>query len=138
MRVVVIDGQGGGLGRAVVEQVRAALPHIDIVAVGANALATQAMLKAGAQAGATGENAVRYNCAQADVIIGALGIGFANAMHGEISPEMARAVSESAAHKLLIPVSKCSVSVVGVADRPMAAYVAEAIEALRALTGTNA
>lgn len=133
MRIVVIDGQGGGLGRAVVEQVHAALPEAELVAVGTNALATQAMLKAGAQAGATGENAVVYNCAHADVIVGALGIGFANAMHGEISPAMARAVSESAAFKLLIPLSKCSVRVLGTAERTMAQYVAEAVETLRAL-----
>ncbi len=133
MRIVVIDGQGGGLGRAVVEQVRAALPDAELIAVGTNALATQAMLKAGAQAGATGENAVIYNCARADVIVGALGIGFANAMHGEISPAMARAVSESDAHKLLIPISKCSVRVLGVTERTLAQYVAEAAEALRAL-----
>jgi len=133
MRIVIIDGQGGGLGRALVERVVKELPAAELIAVGANALATAAMLKAGAPVGATGENAVVYNCAEADVIVGALGIGFANSMHGEISPAMARAVSESRAVKLLIPISKCSVSVVGVAEQTMAGYIAETMERLQAL-----
>ena len=131
MRIVVIDGQGGGLGRAVVEQARQALPDAEIIAVGTNALATQAMLKAGATAGATGENAVCHNCTRADAIVGALGIGFANAMHGEISPTMARAVADSPALKLLIPITKCNVTVVGVTERTMAQYVAEAVAFLK-------
>ena len=132
MRIVVIDGQGGGLGRTVVEQARLALPDAEILAVGTNAMATLAMLKAGATAGATGENAICHNCAHADVIVGALGIGFAHAMHGEISPAMARAVAESPAPKLLIPISKCSVTVVGVAERTLAQYVSEAVALLAA------
>lgn len=132
MRIVVIDGQGGGLGRAIVEQLRIAMPEAEVTAVGANAMATLAMLKAGAAAGATGENAVRYNCARADAIIGALGIGFANAMHGEISPAMAQAVSESPAFKVLIPVTRCNVHIAGVADQSVSQYVADAVEALRA------
>jgi prephenate dehydrogenase len=133
MRIVIIDGQGGGLGRSVVEQVRQALPETEIIAVGANALATQAMLKAGATAGATGESAVRYNCARADVIVGALGIAFSGSMHGEIGPAIARSVSESDALKLLIPVSRCAARVVGTAERSVAQHVAEAVEALRVL-----
>ena len=131
MRILVIDGQGGGLGRTLIEQARQALPEAEILAAGANALATQAMLRAGADAGATGENAVVYNAARADVILGALGIAFANAMHGEISPAMARAVSESEALKILIPVSRCNVLIAGVADQPMAQQVAVAIDMLR-------
>ena len=130
MKIMIFDGQGGGLGRALVERIKSELPAADMIAVGTNALATAAMHKAGAAVCATGENAVIYNCSQADVIVGALGIGFANAMHGEISPAMARAVSESHAVKLLIPVSKCAVSVMGVAEKGMAAYITEAMERL--------
>jgi hypothetical protein len=83
------------------------------------------MIKAGANYGATGENAVIFNCAKADFIIGVTGILFANAMHGEISPKMAEAVSSSPAHKILLPVDKCSVTVLGVADKPIQSYISE-------------
>lgn len=131
MKIVVIDGQGGGLGKVIIEQIRKEFETVEIMAVGANALATAAMLKAGAQAGATGDNAIAYNCSDADIIIGALGIGFANSMHGEISPRAAHAVSTSGAHKILIPVSRCNVSVAGVPDRPMSFYMEEMITILR-------
>lgn len=114
MNIVVVDGQGGGMGRAIVEKLKAALPNQRIMAVGANALATAAMLKAGADAGATGENAVRYNCRTADLILGPAGIVLPNAMYGEITPAMAFAVASSAALKLLLPVDKCSLQMVGV------------------------
>ena len=129
----MIDGQGGGLGKALVERIVRELPGEELVAVGTNALATAAMLKAGAAACATGENAVVYNCTQADVIAGALGIGFANAMHGEISPAMARAVSESRALKLLVPVSRCNVEIIGASERGVSAQLDEVSARLKAL-----
>ena len=130
MKILVIDGMGGGLGKAVVEAVKQKMPKVHITAVGTNSLATAAMLKAGADVGASGENAVIYNCKQVDVIIGAVGVLVANAMHGEISPTMAFAVGESSAHKLLIPIGKCSVSVCGVTQKPLGAHVEEVIEKL--------
>jgi len=133
MKILIVDGQGGGLGRVLVERITSELPMASLTVVGTNVLATSAMIKAGATVGATGENAVVYNCKYADVIVGALGIGFANSMHGEISPTMARAVSESDAVKLLIPMSKCSVAVIGAVEKPIGAYVSETIERLRAL-----
>ena len=128
MKLIVVDGQGGGMGRAIVAQMRKAFPESEILAVGTNSAATAAMMKAGATAGATGENAVVCNCAAAgaeDYILGTQGICLADAMLGEISPAMAAAVSRSRARKLLLPVHACGVHVVGVAEKPLSAYLAE-------------
>lgn len=106
--IVVIDGQGGGIGRTLVSKLRRSARDAYILAVGTNATATAAMLRAGADAGATGENAVVYNCGRATVVLGPSGIAVENAMHGEISPAMARAVRESAAAKYLLPMERCA------------------------------
>lgn len=106
-RIVVIDGQGGGLGRMIVERVKALAPDAFVIAVGTNALATSAMLRAGADAGATGENAVRYNCAQATLLLAPSGIAVSNAMLGEVSPAIAEAVRQSPAAKHLLPIEAC-------------------------------
>ncbi len=111
------------MGAALTSQLKAALPDVLLVAVGTNSAATAAMLKAGADAGATGENPVAVNCADADIVTGPMGIITANALWGEITPKMAAAVSESAAQKLLIPVNRCSVTVVGVEELPLGDYV---------------
>jgi len=125
MNIVVIDGMGGGIGKAIIEYLKSELSSAEIMAVGTNSIATSNMLKAGADNGATGENAVIYNCKNADYIIGVVGIAFANSMHGEVSPKMAEAVSSSPAHKILIPLDKCSVSVLGVAEKSIHAYICE-------------
>ncbi len=122
-KIVVIDGQGGKMGSALTSQLKAAGISARIIAVGTNSAATAAMLKAGADAGATGENPVVVNCESADIIAGPMGIITANALYGEITPKMAAAVSESRAQKLLIPVNRCSVTVVGVEDLPLGDYV---------------
>lgn len=126
MKIVVIDGQGGGFGRALIERLRAGGCTGEIVAVGTNAVATGAMIKAGASAGATGENAVIVNARRADVIAGPLGIVMANSMMGECSPAMALAVADSPARKVLIPVSKCGVQIGGLPELPLADYIADA------------
>jgi len=131
MRVLVIDGMGGGIGKLIIEKVKAGLNAVEIMAVGTNTVATTVMLKAGADFGATGENAVVYNSSRADYIIGVVGIILANSMHGEVSPKMAEAVSLSAAHKILIPIEKCSVTVMGVAAAPIQVYVDEVVNKLR-------
>jgi len=131
MRVLVIDGMGGGIGKLVIEKLKAGLGQVEIMAVGTNTVATTVMLKAGADYAATGENAVVYNCTQADYIIGAVGIMLANSMHGEVSPSMAAAVCQSAAHKILIPIEKCNVTVMGVVAAPMQVYVDEVVGKLR-------
>ncbi|MCL2204474.1 MAG: DUF3842 family protein [Defluviitaleaceae bacterium] len=127
MKILVIDGMGGGIGRAIIEKIKAEVKGAEVMAVGTNAIATTAMLKAGADHGATGENAVIYNAANTDYIMGVLGIAFANAMHGEISPKMAEALSQSRAHKILIPTDKCSVTVAGVAAASMQEYIHDAV-----------
>ncbi len=133
MKILIIDGQGGGIGSGLVEQLRGLQEKdLEIWAVGANVMATTAMLRAGADTGATGENAVLYNSSRADVILGPVGIVMANAMMGEISPAMAAAVSGSEAGKILIPISKC-VQVVGVEQKPMQAYLVEAAAEVKRL-----
>lgn len=130
MNILVIDGMGGGIGKAVIEHLRNEHRDAVIAAAGTNSLATAAMLKAGADYGATGENAIAYNCAKADIIIGVVGIIIINSMHGEISPRIVEAVSASSAHKLLIPIDKCNLTVLGVADKPMQSYISEINKAL--------
>jgi len=130
MNILVIDGMGGGIGKSIIEQIKMVFDSAVITAVGTNSIATSAMLKAGAHNAATGENAVIYNAAKSDYIIGVIGIISANAMHGEISPKMANAVSSSLAHKILIPIDKCSITVTGVSSSPIQAHIAEAIKIL--------
>ena len=137
MKILVVDGMGGGIGKAVIEQLKSEFNDVEIIAVGTNSLATSAMIKAGADYGATGENAVLYNCTKADYIIGAMGILFANSMHGEISPKMAEAVTSSSAHKIIIPIDKCNVSVLGIMDKPIQTYVSEITKKLRELTKSH-
>ena len=131
MNVLVIAGQGGGLGRQLVAALSAQCPDIRLVAVGTNSVAAQAMHKAGAQRAATGENAVVVNCRNADIIVGPIGIILANALCGEITPKMAAAVSECGAKKILFPVNRCSVCVVGVQDKTLSEYVRDAVAMLK-------
>ena len=131
MRIVVIDGQGGGIGRSLVERIRSELPDVQIVAVGTNSLATSAMLKAGANVGATGENAVICNVKHADVVAGPIGMMVANSLWGEITPARASAVSESPAQQVLIPVEQCHVHVAGVVEKPMSRYIEDAVAVIR-------
>lgn len=115
MRIAVIDGQGGGIGKSIVERLRRELgDQVDILALGTNALATSFMMKAGADEGATGENAIIVNAGKVDVIMGVIGILVANSMLGELSPPMARAIAESPAKKVLIPLNRCNLEIVGV------------------------
>jgi hypothetical protein len=113
VRIAVIDGQGGGIGKTIVEKLKRELPDAEVLALGTNAIATAAMLKAGADEGATGENAVVVNAPKVDLIVGVIGIISANAMLGELTPAIARAVSESPAQKILLPLNRCGIEVVG-------------------------
>lgn len=131
MRVVVIDGQSGRIGQLFVEKVSKAKLDCELVAIGANAIATSAMLKAGAAMGATGENPVIVASRTADVIVGPIGILAADAMLGEITPTMAVAVGQSRAKKLLLPVSLCNNVVVGTQSLSLSAVLDEAVDMLR-------
>ena len=133
MRVLVIDGQGGGLGRQLVAAISAACPDAELTAVGTNSLAASAMLKAGAARAATGENAVLVNARRADVIVGPLGIVIADALLGEITPAMAAAVGQADAKRILIPVNHCDNYVVGIADVPVGNLVQSAAQKVKAL-----
>lgn len=126
MKIVVIDGQGGKIGKTVIEQIRSRGEACTITAIGTNSLATSAMLKAGADNGATGENPVVIACRNADIIAGPIGIIAADSMLGEITPKMAEAVGSSTARKILIPVNRCF-EVAGVRDMTLAQYVSEAV-----------
>ena len=129
MKIAVIDGQGGGMGRALVAELKARMGDRQhtILALGTNSLATQAMLKAGAHEGATGENAIVYNAGRVDVIAGPIGIVLANALLGELSPRMAEAIASSPAMKVLIPMERCQVHVVGAVSQPLQASVEQAV-----------
>ena len=132
-KVLVIDGQGGGLGRQLVSALAAACPEAELTAVGTNSLAANAMLKAGASRAATGENAVVVNCRHADVIVGPIGIVIADALLGEITPTMAAAVCQSGAKRVLVPINHCENYVVGVPDQPVGQLVAAAAQKVKEL-----
>lgn len=124
MKIVVIDGQGGSIGRAIVEKLVAKGFQDSLICIGTNANATANMLKGGARQGATGENPVVVACRDASYIIGPIGIVMADSMLGEITPEMARAIGASNAHKILIPVNKC-VTVSGIKQMSLNEYIDE-------------
>ena len=133
MRVVVIDGQSGRMGQLFLERAVAAKLPCTIDCVGTNAIATAAMLKAGAANGATGENPVLVACRSADVIVGPIGILAADALMGEITPAMSVAIGQSAAYKLLLPVNQCRNLVAGTQALSLSKVMDEAVELLRSL-----
>ena len=135
MKLVVIDGQGGGVGKSIVQALKRALPHQAVLALGTNAAATAAMLKAGADMGATGENAICHQCRTARVIVGVVGIMHANAMLGEISPAIAAAVSGSEGQKVLIPLDRCGLIIAGVPPQPLEAVIRDAAAKVAELCG---
>lgn len=133
MKIVVIDGQGGRLGKTLVERLRAELADAEIYAVGTNSIAASVMNKAGAHHSASGENPVVVCCRDADVIVGPVGIAIADSLFGEVTPRMARAVGQSSAEKVLLPVNRCKNHIVGVADLTVSRIVDEAVEYIRSL-----
>lgn len=127
MNILVIDGQGGRLGRRLLEEIRKSCPNAVITAVGTNSMATQNMMASGcADHLATGENAVIVACRTAQIIAGPFGIAMADAMLGEISPAMANAVASSTAYRVLIPMNLCNTYVAG-AIKGSAAIIEDAV-----------
>ncbi len=119
-RICVIDGQGGGIGSAIIKKLRDQFEEtVEIIALGTNAIATAQMLKAKANRGATGENAIAQTVRKVDFIIGPVSIIMAHAMMGEVTPVIAEAVASSPAKRLLIPLSQENVEIVGISDMPL-------------------
>lgn len=130
--VVVVDGHGGGMGKALVARLRERLPQVHVRAVGTNSAATEAMLKGGAEDGATGENAVIFNVGKADFVVGSVAILMANGLMGEISPRMAQAVGDSPAIKVLIPANRCGIRIAMGGEQPLRRYLDDCVDLIAA------
>ena len=128
--VAVIDGQGGGMGRGLVEAIKKKWPQLHVRAVGTNSLATAAMLRSGADDGATGENAVVFNAHRADVLLGPIGVLTPNGLLGEVSPAMAAAIGGSEAVKILLPSQRCSIRLAVGEPQPLQFYLDQAVRLL--------
>ncbi len=133
MKITVIDGQGGRIGKTIIEQIRKKHTDLELYAIGTNSIATSAMLKAGADYGATGDNAVIVNAEDSDLIIGPIGIVFANALLGEITPAIAAAIGKSKAYKILIPVNRCNHFIAGCTESSMSDYIRIAVEKIESM-----
>lgn len=131
MKIIVIDGQGGNIGRQLVKSIKDSFPNIYVRAVGTNSAATANMLKGGADEAATGENAFLVACRDADIIVGPIGIAVADALLGEVSPKMAKALGQSDAKKILIPLNRCDVLVPGVKDKSTTELLEDTIRMIR-------
>jgi hypothetical protein len=129
MDICVIDGQGGGIGSVIIKKLKEAFQEsVEIIALGTNAIATAQMLKARANRGASGENAIVRTVGRADIIIGPMGIVLAHSMMGEVTPPMAEAVAASQARKFLIPISQENVEIVGLTPTPLPPLIETLIE----------
>ena len=130
MNILVIDAQGGGIGRQLISEIKSRRKDLIIHAVGTNSAASQNMLKAGADLCATGDNAVITACRDADVIIGPIGIAIADSMLGEVTPKMAKAIGRSKARRILIPFQHCGSVIVGVSETNTGRLINEAVNRL--------
>ncbi len=133
MTVLVLDGQGGRLGSQLVKELLARFPGLDVLAVGTNSMATERMLKAGAPRAATGENAVVVACRKADIILGPIGMVIADALLGEVTPAMARAVGGSDGVRVLLPSDKCETLIAGIGGQTMASLIEDAMDKVAGL-----
>ena len=134
MKIVLIDGQGGRIGSLLAARIKKEpFPDLTLIAIGTNATATTAMLKAGADSGATGENPVVVACRDADFILGPTGILSADSLLGEVTPAMAAAVGQSPAQKILLPVNRCSNHVVGVSEMSLSELADRAVDCVKEL-----
>lgn len=131
MKIIVIDGQGGRMGSLIIEKIKESGIREQLVAIGTNSLATSAMLKAGADSAATGENPVIVNSRNAQYIIGPVGIIAADSLMGEITPAMANAVSSSDAFKILLPLNRCNHYIAGIKNTGLSELVTDAVQKLK-------
>src|SRR5271169_210250 len=132
IRIAVIDGQGGGIGTLIIKRLKEELgDRIEIVALGTNSTATTAMMKARANKGATGENAIRWNIRRVDVITGPLSIMMANGMMGELTPKVAEAITSATAKKILLPLNQEDVEVLGTEKEPLPHLIEKLIERIK-------
>jgi hypothetical protein len=130
--IIVVDGQGGGIGRAIIKRLRDVFGEdMEILALGTNSIATSQMMKAGANRGATGENAIVRTALEADIIIGPLAIIIADAMMGEVTPEMSKAIGSSKALKVLIPLTQERVEIMGLSLEPLPHLIDQVIEIIK-------
>ena len=137
MNIVVIDGQSGRMGQLFIEKARTAGIAHPITAIGTNALATAAMLKAGADEGATGENPVVVACRKADIIVGPIGIVVADSLFGEITPKMAMTVGAAEATRIFLPIAKCDNYVAGTSGLSMQTIIEDAIQKVKSVINQN-
>lgn len=135
--ILVIDGQGGGIGKQLTQNIKENFPDVTVRAVGTNVMATQAMLKAGADEAATGENALITACKKADMIIGPIGIVIADSLMGEITPAMAAAVGQSGAVRILLPVNQCDNYIIGVENFSISIQIRSCIELIKNIFSEN-
>lgn len=134
MRIAVVDGQGGGIGRHIVEKLRREFPEeLEILALGTNALATSVMLRAGANEGATGENAIVYNAQRVDLIVGSVSVLIPHTMLGELTPAMAGALAASPARKILLPLGRGVFELIGIRSEPLPHLIAELVQRVKEL-----
>jgi len=132
-KVLVIDGQGGKIGKQIIEAIKARFDNVEVTAIGTNSIATATMIKGGADNGATGENPVVVCSRTADIIIGPVGIVIADSLLGEVTPEMALAIGRSNAVKVLIPVNKCDNIIVGIPDLSITKLVTDTVNIVEQL-----
>ena len=138
MKLMVMDGQGGGIGGAIIKALRESIGNdLVILALGTNSIATSRMMKAGANRGATGENSIVRTSRMVDVIIGPIGIVMANSMMGEVTPQMAVAVGSSGAEKILVPLTQEKVRIIGVSGEPLPHLVDRAVAIIREMVSSE-
>lgn len=136
MKIAVIDGQGGGIGKVIIDKVRLSFgERVSIIALGTNSLATAAMLKAGANECATGENAIVVNVQKVDIIMGSIAIMVSDSLTGELTQAMANAITKSNAAKVLIPLNKCSIYIAGTINQPLPHYIDDSIKIIKEIIG---
>ena len=138
MKLMVMDGQGGGIGGAIIKALRGSVGNdLVILALGTNSIATSRMMKAGANRGATGENAIVRTSQVVEVIIGPISILMANSMMGEVTPQMAAAVCSSGAEKILVPLTQEKVRIIGVSGEPLPHLVDKVVKIIREMVSAH-